>query len=839
MSVPDTTIHMVGYAHLDPVWLWRWTEGYQEARATFRSALDRMKEFPEYVFTCSQAAVYQWVEENDPAMFEEVVRRVNEGRWCIVGGWWMEADCNIPSGESFVRQGLYGQRYFHEKFGITAKVGFNADSFGHNAMIPQLIRKAGMDSYLFMRPNRIENPDCPSPAFRWKSPDGTTVLAYRLTHAYGTWGNELSARAVEEIAAWATESLRDLMMFYGVGNHGGGPTVQNLKSIEALRASKTLPRIVFGSPETYFARLGTTGDALPTHSRDWQHHASGCYAAHAEIKRLNRKAENVLVAAEKVSVLASCLADWVYEGKGLARSWQNVLFCQFHDIMAGTCIREAYDDVRDMFGETLRIAGHALNGAAQRIAGRIDTRGEGIPIVVFNPHSFPVRAVVECDMTRESASRDGTYTLSDESANPVPWQLTRASAVVGDRHRLCFPVDLPATGYRTYRVRPLPKESNNVPVSGESDGLSWRKMPASVRAGYATQPDGRDDLVIENRWFRMEIDGRRGDIVGLRDKRNGVDVFSSPAAVPIVIDDPSDTWSHGVFSFDTERGRFDDAHVRVVEEGPVRIVVRARSSYGDSTLLQDFTLYRDLPRISVRAVVDWHEKLSMLKLSFPVNVGNPVATCEIPYGSIERATNGEEEPGQRWIDVTGAAIGAGNGRDYGLSILNDSLYSYSVRGYDMRLTVLRSPVYAHHTPTALVPGEDYMYMDQGIHSFAYELLPHAGPWQDADTVRNALLLNAPPLALVEHVHEGPLSPAAELVRVSAPNVIVSAMKMREDGDDIIVRCHESAGRAVEALLEMPFLHRTIPFSIGPWEIKTWIVSRDVARPVKETSFLED
>ncbi len=211
-----------------------------------------------------------------------------------------------------------------------------------------------------------------------------------------------------------------------------------------------------------------------------------------------------------------------------------------------------------------------------------------------------------------------------------------------------------------------------------------------------------------------------------------------------------------MFSFHEERGRFGAARVRVVEEGPVRIVVRARSSFGSSTLLQDFILYRDIPRITVRAVVDWHEKLSLLKISFPVNVQKPAATYEIPYGHIQRPCNGEEEPGQNWVDVSGEASAGGKPTSYGLSVLNDCTYSFDVRGGDLRLTILRSPVYAHHTPTVLEENGDYVYMDQGRHVFSYELVPHAGSWQDGETVGSAQVLNAPLFALVEHVHAGDL-----------------------------------------------------------------------------------
>lgn len=218
-------IHLVGNAHIDPVWLWRWQEGFAEIKATFQSALDRLEEFPDFVFTSACAAYYKWVEENDPVMFEEIRKRVNEGRWFIAGGWWVQPDCNIPSGESFVRHGLYSQRYFYEKFGIMSKVGYNVDSFGHNGMLPQVLKKSGMDYYVFSRPGPHEK-EIPKNLFWWEGEDGSRVLAFRIPYNYGNWwsdkDNPLRGKTLA-VLELAREQGTDMMNFYGVGNHGGGP----------------------------------------------------------------------------------------------------------------------------------------------------------------------------------------------------------------------------------------------------------------------------------------------------------------------------------------------------------------------------------------------------------------------------------------------------------------------------------------------------------------------------------------------------------------------------------------------------------------------------------------
>src|SRR3954452_9213757 len=288
-------VHMVGNAHIDPVWLWQWPEGYQEVRATFRSALQRMEEYPEFVFTMNAVCYLQWIEESEPELFEQIRGRIAEGRWQVVGGWWIEPDCNIPGGESFVRQALVGQRYLHDRFGIIATTGPNVDSFGHNGTIPQLLRGAGMDSYVFLRPGPKER-ELPASLFHWESRDGSRVLAYRIPHEYCSPRGELVEHVDKALAELPADGS-ELMVFYGVGDHGGGPTKANLDSIRELDGEGG--RVLrCSSPRAFFDAV--SGDAdVPVVTGDLLNHAVGCYAAHSGIKRWNRRAENLLLRAEK------------------------------------------------------------------------------------------------------------------------------------------------------------------------------------------------------------------------------------------------------------------------------------------------------------------------------------------------------------------------------------------------------------------------------------------------------------------------------------------------------------------------------------------------------------
>ncbi len=800
------TLHMIGNGHIDPVWLWQWHEGYHEVKATFRSALDRLSEYDDFVFVSSSAQFYEWVERSDPAMFEEIKQRVAEGRWRVVGGWWIQPDCNIPSGESFVRQALYGQRYFREKFGVMATTGYNVDSFGHNGMLPQLLRKAGLRRYVFMRPMPHEK-GLPGRLFWWQADDGSRVLAFRLPFEYCTWGKDLEQH-IRRCAGELKPPFDELMCFYGVGNHGGGPTRENIESIRRLNDDPDFPRLVFSDPDTFFETIEARDLPIPVVHDELQHHASGCYAAHSGIKRWNRQAENRLISAEKFAAIAYRLTGMPYPREEFARAWKQVLFNQFHDTLAGTSLEAAYDDARDQLGEALAIADRVQNDAIQSIAWAIDIPAqEGVkPLTVFNPHAWRSRV----NVALQTRGVPAAFALLDDEDRPVPVQDVQSWATSGGQRRLTFTADLPPLGWRTYRI---------VPVEA---------APASETSLSAT------DHTLENRFFRLEIDPQTGQIASLFDKRHGVEVFAGPAARAVVIDDPSDTWSHNVFRFQDEIGQFMATSVRLVESGPVLTTVRVKSAFGASTLTQDFTLYDDLPQIDVRATVDWREKHKMLKLRFTVNQIFMRAVYEIPYGHIEREATGDEEPGQSWLDVSGTV--RETGETYGLSLLNDGKYSFDVNVRDIGLTVLRSPVYAHHIPTQPQPDRDYSYIDQGMQTFTYSLLPHAGSWEMAGTVRRAAELNQRPIALLGTYHDGSLPQSRATVEVTPENIVVGAVKLAEDNDDLIVRCYESSRVATEAELRVG--ERVIPLSFGACEIKTIRVPRDDSQPVMETNLLE-
>lgn len=794
------TLHMIGNGHIDPVWLWKWSEGLETTRATFKSAIDRIEEYPEFIFTASSACLYKWVEETDPELFEKIKEKVKEKRWCIVGGWWIEPDCNIPSGEALVRQGLYGQRYFQEKFGIRAKVGYNPDSFGHNWTIPQILKKMGMDYYVFMRPGPHEK-ELPGDIFYWESPDGSRVLTYRIPFSYATWGKEVEEQ-VRRVVERLSEDMDSLMCFYGVGDHGGGPTKENIENIIELNSNEEIPELIFSSPDIFFEKLASRRLEFPVVKDDLQHHASGCYSALSWIKKSNRNLEHLLLDGEKMAVLGNYIKGKSYPQEEITSSWQILLFTQFHDILAGTSIREAYEEVKAMHGAVEEAMNKTIVYTTQSIAGDINTRGEGEPILVFNTALFERNVPVEIELPW----RSGELAILDEDKGPISTQISKPSAVTtGGRHKVSFVAELPPYGYRTYRA-----VSSTPSIEHEH-----------------TLCVGED--VLENDWLYLEIDRETGYVKRLYDKEHKKEVLKGSSAIAVVIDDPSDTWSHGVFSFKNEIGRFSDARVKLIENGPVKGTIRVESRYNNSLLIQDFTLYRELRYIEVKVTVDWRERLKMLKLRFPVNIENPQATYQIPYGFIIRPGDGEEEPGGEWIDVGDS--------NYGLSLINNAKYSYDVDGNVLSLTVLRSPVYAHHIPRELDPSEDYKYIDQGEQEFTYLLYPHSGDWKSSDVVKLAESLNGPPVAFLEYNHAGFLPPSKSFMSIDKDNIIATVIKEAETGEGTIIRAYETQGAETEVNINL--FDRSWKTTFSPCEIKSFLVPRDKNIPVKEVNLLEE
>ncbi len=774
------TLHLIGNAHIDPVWLWQWQEGFHEVKASFRSALDRMNTFDDFLFVASSAAFYAWVEQSDPAMFAEIQQRVAEGRWGIVGGWWIEPDCNIPSGESFVRHCLYGQRFFKEKFGVIANTGFNIDSFGHAGTLPQILNQGGIDNYVFLRPGPHEM-ELPGRLFIWEGPDGSQVRAYEIPHSYAISGKMLEEHLLSQPTE-IPEQFKDWMVFVGVGNHGGGPTIETIEKVHQMNQSNQFDvHLRFSKPETFFERIEDSQIDLPVVNTELQHHASGCYSVHSGIKQWNRKAENALISAEKWSVVASSILHSP-SPDDFSHAWKQLLFNQFHDIMAGTSLEEAYEDARSQIGESISIAERNQNLALQAFAWNINIpeQPEAFPIVVFNPLSWPISAIIEL----EAAGWQDNALLVDENNTPVPFQAARSHATTW-RRRLCFSAELPAFGYRTYRLINPHQE------------ITKPEIEPSLKA---------TDTSLENKYLRLTIDQETGTLSSLFDKTSTMELLSDEGAKPIVLADPGDTWAHGVFEWHDIAGEFKPTQIKLIENGPVKATLRVVSRYLSSTVIQDFSLAVDNDQVEVAVQVNWQEQLKMLKLQFPTTISKGLVNAENAYGHVLRQPNGVEEAMQRWVDLSGMNSAQ---QPCGLTILNDAKYSYDVKDNILSLTVLRSPVYAHHDPIQLEPNGIYSYIDQGWQNFSYALVPHTGDWRKKGIVKKAEQFNQPPYAMFATFHDkGKLPQQSSFIAVESESVMVTVLKAAEDGKGIILRAVESHGKTTSATISLPFLNRT-------------------------------
>lgn len=811
-------VHLIGNAHLDPAWLWNWQEGYAEVLTTFRSALDRMREYGDYVFTCAGAAYYSWVEKTDPAMFEEIRVRVKEGRWIIVGGWWIQPDCNLPCGESFARQALYSQRYFQSRFGITAQVGYNVDSFGHNAMLPQILRQSGMTGYVYMRPspNPEYRPDAepekyypfPDNAFLWEGPDGTRIPAYRIPMGYGSGGTDHAASKAQRVASLADEQDLPQMSFYGVGNHGGGPTAQNLTTLDALIKKDTKGRYAFSSPDAYFAQLPT--EKLKILKDDLQNHASGCYTAVMKIKELNRKAEERLISAEKFTSMAQILGLHI-QAPSLEKAWQSVLFNQFHDILGGCSIKSVYDSAFQALGGAIDAAEKAENEALQLIFWNVETLNEeiqpqgkfdfriwdssrGVPIIVFNPHSQEIEASVRVPVNNAKYA-------TDHEGNSVAIQSVRAefTANVGigmSESMMC--VKVPAMGYRVYRI--YQEEKGDCQL---------------VHSLAITETS------LENDWTRLVLDPATGAILSLFDKKTGRELIGAPCRARVMDETHCDTWAHAVFRFDQEVGAFDQASISIVEEGNVRGALEVKTGFGKSLMQQKFVMYRDRPGVYVEHYVLWNEQHRMLKLCFPVNLTDAVPTIAIPYGFQDRRADGREYPMQNWVALRS------QGR--GLGIATDSRTAYDATGNELRITALHSPIYADHLSNR-EPG--YFFTDQGEHFFTLYL---GAVGEDTQPLQQAAdLLVSPLRVLLSGDHHGCLPEVDSVLSFDRANVSATVLKTAEDGSGTwILRCHETCGEETTVRVSLGSISFDAHF--GPQQIRTFRIHEN---QVSETNLTE-
>ncbi len=780
------TIRAVGNAHIDMAWLWPWTETVEVVRNTFQSVLDLMREYPDFKFTMSSARAYEWMQEKYPDLFQQIQQRVKEGRWEIVGGMWVEPDLNMPAGESLVRQILVGKRYFQKNFGVDVKIGWNPDSFGYNWQLPQIYKKSGMDYFVTQKLLWAhEYTTFPYKLFWWQAPDGSRMLTY-FPHDYAggidaeSLGNDLSIWMPAIYGKKLTDEP-EMMHLYGVGDHGGGPTRVMLDNALQLSSPQAVfPKLQFSFAAGFFDDLEMKLPSMevPTWNGElyFQYHR-GVLTTQAETKRRIRRSEENMLNAEQFASIAT-LYGRPYPQDEMQLAWKNLLFDHFHDIMPGSGIAVNYLDAKRNLEDVDRAAGEVTRGALREIAARVNTGGEGLPILVFNSMSWPRTEVIE--MEAQIPTPATQIEVRDGAGKPAESQLLSIDTETHRAHFLLL-ADAPAMGYQVYFVR------------------------------AATKPPGNHSLLkssadtLENEFIRLKIDAKTGCMTSLFDKRSNTEALAPAETdtggpknstcgdlLQTFVDKPQ-KWDAWNIDADFEKQHWDLDHadeVKLIESGPLRAVIRVTNHFQNSTFIRDLTLYAGVPRVDVKMQTEWHEKHILLKVAFPLSAHSNHATYEIPYGSVERPTTRNtpaeqaqfEVPAQRWADISDDK--------HGFSLLNDCKYGYDAKGNVLRLSLLRSPEWPDP------------HADEGHHEFTYSLYPHGGNWKDALTIRQGYDLNYKLLSIETARHEGWLSPQHSFVQTTNDNIVITALKKAEDDNALVLRYYEWAGQEKDVQLQV-------------------------------------
>jgi alpha-mannosidase len=781
------SIRAVGNSHIDMAWLWPWTETVEVVRNTFQSALNLMREYPDFKFTMSSARTYEWMEEKYPDLFKEIKQRVQEGRWEVVGGMWVEPDLNMPAGESLVRQILVGKRYFQKTFGVDVKIGWNPDSFGYNWQLPQIYKKSGMDYFVTQKLLWAhEFTTFPYKLFWWQAPDGSRLLTY-FPHDYAAdidgekMATDLSIWAPSMYGAKLTDTP-EMMHLYGVGDHGGGPTRTMLDNATSLTSPDVVyPRFEFGTAKGFFEDLEKKlpDMQVPTWNDElyFQYHR-GVFTTQAETKRRIRRSEELLLNAEIYSSLAS-LYGRAYPQEEFGLAWKNLLFDHFHDIMPGSGIAVNYLEAKRNLDDVGRAGSEVMDGALKEISAHINTRGEGVPVVVFNSLSWPRVEVIEIEAQLPASAQH--VEVFDSAGKPVESQLV---AIEPDTHRVDLLVlsHTPAIGYATYFVRGAAKQAPH---------------HSTVKASAGA---------LENEFIRVKIDPETGCMTSLFDKRSQTEALALSETdsgghkdsicgnLLQAFNDKPKRWDAWNIDADFEKQHWDldkADQVELIENGPLRAVIRVKNHFQNSNFVRDITLYAGVPRVDVKMHADWHEKHILLKVAFPLSAHNEKATFEIPYGSVERPTTRRtpaeqaefEVPAQRWADISDATRG--------FSLLNDCKYGYDAKGNVLRLSLLRSPEWPDP------------HADEGPHDFTYSLYPHGGTWREAQTIRRGYELNDKLISMQTERHQGSLPAEHSFVQIGPDNVVLTAFKKAEDENSLILRFYEWEGRESDVTLQLP------------------------------------
>lgn len=796
----QATYNLDGNAHIDAAWLWPWTETVDVVKRTFSTALQLMYEYPGYTYTQSAAAYNEWMAQKYPDINSEIAQRIKEGRWEIVGGMWVEPDLNMPDGESLVRQILVGKRWYKQAYGVDVRIGWNPDSFGYTWQLPQIYKKSGIDYFVTQKMTWNDTNQLPFKLFWWESPDGSKVLTY-FPHDYvNTTLNPVRLADDLKIARERSPGMMQMLDLYGIGDHGGGPTRAILdEGFHWAAPGHVTPKYQFGSAQSFFSSVETQ---IAPQSPTWNYQSiakgyepppavpgkvsiptwdtelyleyhRGVYTTQADHKANMRHSEEEVLNAEKWASLA-WLDGKKYPGEEITEDWKKVLFNQFHDLAAGSGIGVIYKDAQKDYDVVRWSTNEIKSRALATVAQGVDTSGEGIPVLVYNPLGWQRSGDVSVEVQLPTAgpSELSIVDPSEQGSGQAPIHAS-LDQKTGVAHLTFHVSDVPSLGYKEVRI-----------VTGKPGGAS----------GVSASDSGAD-VQLSDGSLRVVVDKKSGCIVSLQ--QGGFEELAHGACgneLQAFKDTPTkyDAWNIDPGTLDETPTVLDHADsVELVDARTPRPGIRITRTWQSSKFVQTIRLAPAVGQVDIENDIDWHERHVLLKAAFPLAATSGFATYEIPYGTINRATTRNnswekaqfEVPAMRWADL-------GDGR-HGLSLLNQTKYGYDAVGNMLRLTLLRAPTWPD--PEA----------DQGHHHFHYALYPHAGTWKDALTVRHGWEYDYPLTAVVTTAHAGSLPAEHSFASVTPDNVVLTAVKKAEDEKGLIFRVYEWAGKSSTAEFHVP------------------------------------
>jgi alpha-mannosidase len=802
----DVVVHATGHAHIDIAWLWTLGQTRRKAERTFQNVIRLIEQFPDYHFTQSQPQLYQFIKEDQPQLFECIRRRIAEKRWEPIGGMWVEADCNLSGAESLARQFLLGRTFFREHFGKDAEspILWLPDVFGYAWALPQLIQQAGLKYFMTIKIGWSQYNRLPYDTFLWQGIDGTQILTHFSTvkefgSAYASTYNSM-ANAKEALGTWQNfqqkELQKDLLMAYGFGDGGGGPTREMLENIAVMKHFPALPKVQQSSVKSFFEAIAPLTDSkmMPVWNGElYLEYHRGTYTTQARNKRANRKSEFLLHDAEFLAAYASLITDYEYPITAFQNAWQTVCLNQFHDIIPGSSIGPVYEESQQQYAQLTQEVTQLRDDALHSIANQMDA-----DVILVNATSFtqPGLIFIPGDSPWQRFTRDG---------EPVPIQETESGVWVD------------AGQIAPYSVIALKTIIDDGPRMMNKD-----------------QPSAASKSILENKFIRVEFN-HDGDITRIFDKQAKRAVLTPKSIAnqfQAFEDRPSswDAWDIEIFYDDKMWLAEPASSIGVIESGKLRQTIEIKRKILNSEYTQRISLDHNSPRLDFDTHIDWNERHILLKVAFPVDVLASQATYEIQWGNVQRPTHRNtswdwarfETCAHKWVDLS-----EGN---FGVSLLNDCKYGHDIHDNVMRITLLRSPT----MPDPMA--------DVGQHRFKYSFYPHVGPWNE-ETQREAYLLNDPIIVYrqtMDHRPQTIVHRSPSMVRVSEPNVVIETVKRAEDGNGIILRLYESQrkrgqvqvrfGFAVESAWETNLLEEnesklsiendSIHLTLRPYQIMT-------------------